>query len=91
MKPRALALGAAAVVVALVMLFVVLRSDDAKDVRPAEVARITQADAGNVTLRRPPSHASGSATPPSEPSRAPVTDYMVGGVRIRGKRERSMR
>jgi len=95
MKPRALALGAAAVIVAIAALYVAMRDDDAmgddagddaKGVRPAVVPKITQADGGNVTVRRSPTQPSGSAAPPSELPRAPVTDYMVGGVRIRDHR-----
>lgn len=97
MTPRALALGAAAVVAALVALYAALRdgdapgandatdATDAKDVRSQSVAKITQADAGNTGPRVPPTHANGSAAP-SAPPRAPVTDYMVGGVRIRDHR-----
>ena len=90
MKPRALALGAAAVVAAIVVLYAALQSDaddanDAKGVRSQRVAKITQADDGNATPRVPPTLANGSAAP-SEPPHPPVTDYMVGGVRIRDHR-----
>jgi hypothetical protein len=91
MKPRALALGAIAVVAAIIVLLVSLRSDephdaDAKRVRSADVPKITQADPGNTSQ---PARARGSAADASstEPRRAPATDYMVGGrARIRDHR-----
>ena len=91
MKPRALALGGAAVVAAIVALYAVLHGDaddrtDAKDVRSQRVAKITQADAGSSAAHpTAPTLANGSEAQ-SERLHPPVTDYMVGGVRIRDHR-----
>ncbi|HZJ62193.1 MAG TPA: hypothetical protein VFD36_01620 [Kofleriaceae bacterium] len=90
MKPRALALGAAAVVAAIVALYAALQGDtdnrtDAKDVRLQRVAKITQADAGSAARPVAPTLANGSEAQ-SERPHPPVTDYMVGGVRIRDHR-----
>jgi hypothetical protein len=92
MKPRALALGAIAIVCAIVLLFFALRSDvphsaDAKDVRSAEVPKITQADPGNASASDTRARIGGSSASATAPQDAPATDYMVGGrARIRDHR-----
>jgi hypothetical protein len=90
MKPRALALGAIIIVAALVSLFFALRSDvphsaDAKDVRSADVPKITQAGPGTASASES-ARARVNGSDASVPPRAPVTDYMVGGRRIRDHR-----
>lgn len=84
MKPGGLALGAAAVLAAMVALYFAARSDD-------PVPRITQADHGNASGGRAgPAGAAGMASgdasaPPVRPG-LEVTDYMVGGARVRDHR-----
>jgi hypothetical protein len=84
MKPRALALGAAVVVAAVVALFIAMRSDDREIARVAS-PKITQADRGKpaAEVTRTPSV---GATAPAGRPRSAVTDYMVGGVRVRDHR-----
>jgi hypothetical protein len=88
MKPRALALGA---IVVAIVLFIALRGDeahdatDAKEVRSADVAKITQADPGNAS-EPARTRIDGTTASASDQPRARATDYMVGGARIRDHR-----
>jgi hypothetical protein len=83
MKARALALVAALVVAGVVALYVAMRSDERDDARA--VPKITQADRGKAApegIRTP----SAEDTAPAVRPGSGVTDYMVGGARVRDHR-----
>src|ERR1043165_415594 len=94
---KALVIAAAVVAVAVIALWLALRSDEpagdpgldrARHGRAPHVAKITQADGGNAARESSPS-LSAEDTPLAGDSLHPgrtVTDYMVGGVRVRDHR-----
>ena len=87
MKPRALAFGAivVAAVVAVVGLFVATRTDDREDAHGVTVPRITQEDPGKPAAEVPRTPSARATAPGVRPGSA-VTDYMVGGARVRDHR-----
>ena len=85
-----LALGAGLVLAAVIGLYALLGSDDgAPAARTRSDPRITEADPGKPVANVPPPGVRASVTPPQRDgtgSAVKVTDYMVGGVRIRDHR-----
>jgi len=85
----ALTIAAAVVAAAVIALWLALGSDEptrgAAADRAPHVAKITQADRGNPARDSSPPP-SVDDTPPASPHGRAVTDYMVGGARIRDHR-----
>jgi len=79
---RALAIAAAVVAAAVIALCFALRADEPQ--ARVDVARIAQADHGNAV--RDGAHPPSVIAAPRAAPGSPVTDYMVGGVRVRDHR-----